>query len=84
MVIFHGKMLVHQRVGNLHSFCSGGFLAAWQLCFRPDQPATLEAWKERKKMWLKQCHQLAMTGNGKFIPHICMVIFLGMVNMALF
>ena len=20
-------------------------------------------------MWVKQCHKLAMTGNGKFLPH---------------
>ena len=25
-------------------------------------------------MWLKQCHKLAMTGNGKFIPPIKMVM----------
>ena len=69
------------HIGNLHSFFfSGGFLAA--LFFvRINQPKWLG---KNTTMWLKQCHQLAMTGNGKFIPHRFMVIFLGMVNMALF
>ena len=33
-------------------------------------------------MWLKQCHKPSMTGNGKFIPPIKMVIWA--MAMALF